>query len=282
MRLATLGLALAIGLVAGATFAEDVLLPTFALHYPGRDRGLWNSEVYVTNPGPEPVSVWVGPVFYGAVRMIHPCLPPQVPWEIPPTSTYVRFNAAIAVDLGCPAYALGGLILRSEGDLVVGSRLVRAPMVTPERVPLAGVSQEIPGIPMSELPSSGATYMLPAVGWPASPCGTPRYESYLRVVNPGDQPITLTLQLDAAGSEGAINVDGRDVATPYPVTFGAATWSQLKVGPPAPPPDEGCQPATLRDLFFTVSDPAAVHVSVFDRTSQEPRTILPIELTPQS
>jgi hypothetical protein len=279
MRLRYVAVVLAAVVLPLIATAGDVILPTFALHFPGVGHSEWTSEVYVTNPGPQTLRVTLGGVYYGRQVSTHPCLPPVVPWDIPAYSSAPWFASAIWLDLGCPELALGGLTLHGDGPLVVTSRLVNAAPVTYEAVPLAGVSQEIPGIPVEDLPVAGSTYLLPAIGWPAIPCGPPRFDNYLRVVNPGEEAMTLTLQLDQPGSQGMLKVNGVDLEVPYTLKFEARSWNQVRVGPPAPVVGTAaCLPPAFHDLFFTVSAPVAVYVSVIDRATQDPRSVLPIKL----
>lgn len=72
-----------------------------------------------------------------------------------------------------------------------------------------------------------------------------------------------------------LSVNGTDVATPYTFTVGAGAFRQLKValGGLIPPV---CLPPQLVDLFFTANGPVAVVASVVDRSTQEPRTIVPV------
>ena len=71
------------------------------------------------------------------------------------------------------------------------------------------------------------------------------------------------------------------MAIPYDVTLAPQSWRQLRVGPPAVEVAAvPCLPPRLHDLYFTVSGPAAVHVSVVDNRAQGPRTVMPVKLAP--
>jgi hypothetical protein len=278
-RCALLAAVLAVPTVAAA---GDIILPTFAVNFPGQGRNRWSTEIYFSNPTGRTLQASVGAVYLGKRLGDHMCYPPQPnPLEIPAYSSTFVPAREMWRELGCPDAILGGLLLNSDGPLVVSSRMVNAPVLSLQAVLLAGVSQEIPGIPREQLPTSGATYMLPTIGWPSVACGSPAFENYLRAVNPGTEPVTLTIQLDAAGSAATINVGGHNVPVPYSVTVAPESWQQLRIGPPSPPPAGApCLPDGLRDLFFTVSAPTAVLLSVVDRSTQDPRTVLPIKLEP--
>ena len=109
--------------VAATALAGDVILPTFAWNIPGKGGNNWSSEVYLTNPGPAAIQVTLAGVFIGRIKESHPCLPPSpVVINVPAYSTAGWVAARIAMDLGCPDYALVGLLLRSDDLFVVNSR----------------------------------------------------------------------------------------------------------------------------------------------------------------
>lgn len=265
-------------LMAMAAVAGEVILPTFAWNLPGKGGNNWNSEVYLTNPGPEEIEVTLAGVFMGRIKVTHPCYPPTpVRMLVPAYSTMGWVASRIAMDLGCPDYALVGLLLGSEGHFVVNSRMVNT-FATPDpdavRL-LNGLSQEVPGIPVEDLAQPRATYMVPGLGWEPSPCGPVRFENYLQVVNPGDEAVTLTLLSDPLAGVGDLLVDGKPVRAPHSVEIKARSWLQIRIGPK--PAEAGiCKPAGVGDVFFQTSGPIALYASVVDRTTQDPRTMLPV------
>lgn len=266
--------------VATSAFAADVLLPTFAWNIAGNGANNWSSEVYVTNPGAEAISVRLAGTYVGRIQDTHPCLPPSpVTIDVPAYSTKGWVGNRIWMDLGCPDFILAGLLLHAEAPFIVNSRMVNtfaAPNPAAANL-LTGLSQEVPGIPIENLADRGGTYMLPALGWEPSPCGTGRFSNTLQVVNPGDTDIELSLMLDPSGTAMGFLVDGRPVAAPHAVTIRARTWVQIKVAAELLR-NVVCGPPRLADIFFTTSGPVALYGSVVDRATQDPRTTMPIRI----
>jgi hypothetical protein len=280
MKARNVVLGILLGIAATSALAADVLLPTFAWNIAGKGANRWSSEVYITNPGPEAITVHLADMFVGRILNSNPCMPPTpVRIEVPAYSTKGWVGNRIWLDLGCPDFIVAGLLLRAQAPFVVNSRMVNT-FVAPSPDSLAllsGMSQEVPGVPVEDLQTRGGTYMLPALGWDPNPCGPTRFENHLQVVNPGTEAIELTLMLDPAGGAGELIVDGRSVRAPVVVTVRARSWVQVKVGP-KPTEALPCEAARVEDLFFTTSGPVAVYGSVVDRASQDPRTTMPIEL----
>jgi hypothetical protein len=52
-------------------------------------------------------------------------------------------------------------------------------------------------------------------------------------------------------------------------------WVQIQIGPPTVGGDT-CSPPQLFDLFFQVTGPVGCFASVVDRTTQDPRTVMPV------
>jgi hypothetical protein len=267
---------------AVSALAGDVILPTFAWNLGGRGLNRWTTEIYLTNPGSSILHVSLEAVYPGKVSVRHPCLPPSpVAWDVPPYTTVPWMARKIWLDVGCPDTMVAGLMLRSESRFVMQSRMVNSPDVPASEALLAGISQEVPGMPVEELPAAGSLYMLPALGWHVAPCGQPALQSYLNVVNPGADIVTLTVQLDAAGSAGDMLVDGRLERVPFAIEIKPASWRQISVAPFPGDPAPACQPvAGLHDLFFQVSGPLAIYGSVVDRSTQDPRTVLFVRMEP--
>jgi hypothetical protein len=281
MKVRNVVLGMLLMVAATSALAGDVLLPTFAWNIGGKGANRWSSEVYITNPGGEAITVELADVFVGRILSTHPCSPPTpVRTEVPAYSTRGWFGSRIWLDLGCPDFFLGGLLLRAEGYFVVSSRMVNT-FVAPNpdsAALLSGLSQEVPGIPVEDLQTKGGAYMLPALGWDPNPCGPVRFENHLQVVNPGAEAIELTLMMDPAGGAGELIVDSRPVQVPVVVTVRARSWAQIKVGP-RPSGSAPCEVARIEDLFFSTSGPVAVYGSVVDRLTQDPRTTMPVEVT---
>lgn len=273
--LATMGAAV---LAAGSALAADTVVPTFAWHVPGASHSLWTSEVYLSNPGPLTARVDLSRVITGRIRAQFRCLPPINPVvEVPPYSSVLVPATQVALALGCPLEFLGALVMGCEQEITVSSRLVnerKRSSATGERL-LEGVGEEVPGLPRASLPHPGATFMLPAMAWHPNACGAPFFDSYLQLVNAGDGPVALTLNRYRDGRPGELVVDGVEVATPYTVRLGPASWRQIKVEPP-PSMLAVCLPAELFDLFFEVDGELAIYASVVDRTTQDARTVLPV------
>lgn len=267
--------------VAATATAGDVILPTFAWNIPGKGGNNWSSEVYLTNPGPEAIQVTLAGVFVGRIRETHPCLPPSpVRVSVPAHSTASWVAAQIAMDLGCPDYVLAGLLLRSDRPFVVNSRMVNTRAVpSPDAFNLLqGLSQEVPGVPVEALLQRGGVYMVPGLGWETAPCGPAQFENYLQVVNPNDDAVTLTIGLDPGLGSGQFEVDGKPVAAPHQIELKGRSWLQVRVAPRLLDVVQ-CLPPTVNDVFVTVTGPVALYASVVDRKTQDPRTMMPVEVT---
>ncbi|MGV8040074.1 MAG: hypothetical protein AB2L07_08350 [Thermoanaerobaculaceae bacterium] len=283
MRAKSLVLSVLVLAVAATALAGDVILPTFAWNIPGKGGNNWSSEVYLTNPGPEAIQVTLTGVFVGKLKESHPCLPPSpVVLNVPAYSTAGWVAARIAMDLGCPDYALAGLLLRSDDLFVVNSRMVNTRAVPdPEALNLLqGLSQEVPGIPVEALLQKGQVYMVPGLGWEPAPCGPVQFENYLQIVNPNDESVTLTIGVDSRLESGGLDVDGKPVIAPHQIELKARSWLQVRVGP-TPLRAVQCTAPTVDDLFVSASAPVALYASVVDRKTQDPRTMMPVKVTPE-
>ncbi len=95
------------------------------------------------------------------------------------------------------------------------------------------------------------------------------------MVNPGAVKATVRLGRDRAGSPGRLTINGLEVRTPYELTLEPESWRQLRVSAPEPPLIV-CIAPELVDLFFTSDQPVTAYVSVVDRTTHDPRTVLPV------
>ena len=270
-----------LAVVATSVLAGDVILPTFAWNNAGKGVNNWSSEVYLTNPGPEAIRVTLADVYVGKIKeMTPPCLHPSpVRVDVPAYSTVAWKAANIAIGLGCPESALVGLLLSSEGYFVVNSRMVNtfASQSTSVEKLLTGLSQEVPGVPVEQLLQSKTEYMVPGLGWEPAPCGAVQFDNYLQIVNPNDETVTITLAVGAGSAAGELMVDGVRHAAPYALELKGRSWRQVKVGP-APRNVVQCEAAALDDVFVSVSAPVSLYASVVDRKSQDPRTMLPVQV----
>ncbi|MEW6338746.1 MAG: hypothetical protein ACOY3Y_19095 [Acidobacteriota bacterium] len=269
-------LALLLATAAVGAGAEDFVLPAFAWHLPGSADNRWTSEVYVTNPTSVPASLTVGAPILGRQKLIHACLPPTVTVPIEPLSTAVvpAFNVAVA--LGCPDEFVGGLILQADEWLVINSRMTNergAGGDDPQGL-LTGFGQEIPGVPWDELPARGATYMLPSLLAHPNACEARRYESAIHFANPNPAPVEVTF-VGPAGAAVELVIDNALVTTPKSFTLAAQAWVQVKLRVPDSMLTV-CGVPTSFDVFFQVSDRTGVMASVVDRTTQDPRTVMPV------
>jgi hypothetical protein len=304
---------LVLGLIvfgAGAAMAEDMVLPVLALNWSGGGGTLWSTEVFATNPGPLPVALEIGPFLPGQTKVSTPCLPP-VPFrhQLPPYSTQLLTAAELSFALGCPDYAIGGLVFSADAEVSLVARVANvAGMSTASNVgaaiskpdastsgttlrprihlaatsrtaTIAGVGQQIPATPSSQLAGPGTIYQVPGLILDPNPCTAPGFESYLYIANPGPAKVSFTLQQSRDGkSAGSLVLSGKPVITPYTFTVPAGGWQQFSVqsgGSGA----GACAPPQVMDLFFTTTGNLAVVGTVVDLGSHEPRTVLPLATT---
>lgn len=277
--LALFVLAVAVTSTGGAA-AEEILLPGFAYTLSGQGGNLWTSEVFVTNLGPETATIRLVGFLPGRWRMSHPCVPPdEIALEVPPHVTVHWPAVHLAQILGCVEWAVGALVLESDEPVAVASRMVneRGGQSLDARDLRTGWGQELPGIPFSGLPEPRALHVLPALVWHPNPCGRVLFETHLHLVNPDHVPAWITLSASPDLSPVALRLDGKEVTTPVAIQLEPGSWQQVRVDPP-----ESMLPVCLDpvhfDLYIEVEGPVGVYASVVDRTSQDPRTVLPLRL----
>jgi hypothetical protein len=262
--------------LATPAVAGDLVLPVFTANYPGHDGNRWSSELYVTNRGAVEAQVVFSGFLPGVLEVEHPCLPPLRPLPVPPHTTVLWAASALALDLGCPAFAVGGLVVHAEGEVAVMSRMVNQRGAAAPTPPfLAGVGQEIPALPAAALPSPGAVHILPGLVWDPLSCGPVRFDSYVYLANAGAEAATVTLLAGAGGRPIVLSLDGQEVTTPYAVALPAGTWRRLHVRPGGAWPAVCGAPLPF-DLLFSADAAVAVTASVVDRASQDPRPVLPL------
>ncbi len=266
-------------LAAGAARAEDFVVPAFAFNLPGHGKNLWTSEVYLANPGDQPVLVETPVVLEGRLGVPRPCLPPIHQLEVPAASSIVWRAEDIAIDLGCAEEIVGALLITADGPLAVSSRMINriSPTTSEGPVFLSGFSQELPGLAESALPAPGTTYMLPSLAWHRNSCGPVAFDTYVGLANPGTADVTVSFSLGAASDETSIYVDGKLMGLPANIVVPARGWKQLHLEP-VDSMLTVCMDAERFDLFVTVDGPTALYGSVVDRSTQDPRTVMPVAL----
>jgi hypothetical protein len=260
--------------------ANELVLPVFALNIEGRLGDLWSSEVYLTNPGDQPVQVEIARFLPGNINKPAPCDFFMAPTRVvPPHSATVWTAAGLATDLGCAESARGGLVLRADGPVYVTSRLVnRAGMNDDEdSTVLSGRGEAFEAIPIQRLPDSGI-HLLPALMWHRNPCeGGSDFDTFIGFANPGLDPVEVKLDIPHESGR-AVRINDNDVFLPHSLTIPGGHWRQYRV---APAVEDGAQCGTVESFLLRVeiSAPVAIYASVIDRKSGDPRTVAPVPLT---
>lgn len=265
-------------LPAVSTTAAELVLPVFAHNLPGRHDDFWSSELYITNPGQQPVMVEISRFLPGRLESGGPCDEPMgLARVVPPQSATVWTASGIARDLGCAATARGGLVLRADGPVHVTSRLVNHGR-TAEQGPaavLSGRGEAIEAIPLDALPGPGA-YLLPALMWHRNPCDGALFETAVGFANPGTETVRVTV--DIPHEQGrAVLVDGEEVYAPLELEVPAGSWRQLRLEP-GRDGAAGCGGVESFLVRLELAGPVAVYASVIDRSSGDPRAVSPVSL----
>jgi hypothetical protein len=185
----------------------------------------------------------------------------------------------MAVDLGCAEEALGGLVLSADGPVVVSSRMVRHPAEDGKasRGFLAGQGQQIPVIAMDALPRAGS-YLLPALYCQRDPGAGPAFDTYVGFTNPGPESVLISIDPASDVVDRGLRVDDQEVALPYTFEMPPESWRQIQLSPARADDIGSSRGPDSIDLVVTIDGPLAFYASVVDRTSQDPRTVLPIAL----
>jgi len=259
--------------------ATELVLPVFALNLEGRAGDIWSSEVYLTNPGDQPVQVEIARFLPGNIEKPAPCDFFMAPTRVvPPQSATVWTAAGIATDLGCAESARGGLVLRADGPIHVTSRLVnRAGMSDDEdSTVLSGRGEAFEAIPRERLPVPGS-HLLPALMWHRNPCDGSDFDTFVGFANPGPDPVEVKLDIPHETGR-AVQINGQEVFLPHSVTIPGGHWRQYRL---APSVEEGAQCGTVESflLRLEIDAPVAIYASVIDRKSGDPRTVSPVPLT---
>ncbi|MBZ5587273.1 MAG: hypothetical protein LAO05_01795 [Acidobacteriia bacterium] len=272
-----LAFALVMMVAASVAVADDLVLPIFALHWPGKSGNRWTSEIFLTNPGSRTVRFRGMTVLPGVVETSVPCLPPIPEYrEVPPYTTVMLSAMDLFLALGCPDKVLGGLTFTTDGPARISSRIVNERGGTGTGGPLAGLGQDLPAFSGAELSLPGTVYQLPGLLWDPLRCARPpAFEVYLYLVNPSDTPTQVTLQQSRNGRPDKLVINGTPVDTPHTFTMQPQEWRQLRVEYGGALPAVCAGPMVV-DLFFVAQGGVAVVGSVVDRSSQDPRTVLPV------
>jgi len=263
--------------LAGVATAGELVLPVFALRWPGKDGNRWSSEVFLTNPGPATVRVGGPQVIPGTVRTTVPCLPPvPAARDVPPYRTVMLTASELSLDLGCPDAVLGGLAFDADGPIRISSRVINDRGVGDVGGVLSGLGQDVQALAGADLAGPGGVHQLPGLIWDPFRCGhPPLFEVYLYLSNPGTDPVDVTLQQSRTGEPGELVINGVPVATPHVMHLQPREWRQLRVELGGALPAV-CLGPQVADLFFTTSGAVAMVGAVVDRASQDPWTVLPV------
>jgi hypothetical protein len=259
--------------------AGELVLPVFAHNLEGRSGSLWSSEIYLTNPGEQPVLVELARFLPGDISKPTPCdlfMPPTR--VVPPQSATVWTANGLATDLGCAERARGGLVLRADGPVHVTSRLVNLGGDEDQGTAavLSGRGEAFEAISIERLPAAG-THLLPALMWSRNPCGELAFDTFVGFANPSADPVEVVLDIPHEGDR-AVRINGREVFLPHRVLVPANTWRQFRLTPAA----DGASPCGTVESFLvriTIDAPLAIYASVIDRASGDPRTVAPVPLT---
>jgi len=258
---------------------SELVLPVFAHNLEGRSGNLWSSEIYLTNPGEQPVLVELARFLPGDISKPTPCdlfMPPTR--VVPPQSAVVWTANGLATDLGCADSARGGLVFRADGPVHITSRLVNLGDTDDDggTAVLSGRGEAFEAIPIEHLPAAGA-HLLPALMWSRNPCGEPAFDTFVGFANPGADPVEVVLDIPHE-SDRAVKINGREVLLPHRVLISGNSWHQFRLRPAT---DDGSPCGTVESFLLRVdiNGPLAIYASVIDRRSGDPRTVVPVPLT---
>ena len=260
--------------------AGELVLPAFALNLEGRSGDIWSSEIYLTNPGDQPVQVELARFLPGDIDKPAPCdffmSPTRV---VPPPSATVWTAAGLATDLGCAESARGGLVLRADGPIHVTSRLVNLTEHTDETGPtvLSGRGEAFEAVPRERLPAPGS-HLLPALMWHRNPCNGSDFDTYVGFANPGGEPVEVLLDIPQEATR-TVRINSRKEFLPYRLTIRGGSWHQFRLGPDV---EEGAPCGGVESFVVRLETdaPVAIYASVIDRKSGDPRTVMPVPLAP--
>jgi hypothetical protein len=171
---------------------------------------------------------------------------------------------------------LGGLAFDADGPVLISSRVVNDQGIGGAGAPLSGLGQDVPAFSAADLATPGGVYQLPALLWDPFRCArAPLFEVYIYLANPGSEAVEVSLQQSRSGQPGDLIINGVPVPTPHEFELQPREWRQLKVELGGALPAVCLGPQVV-DLFLTATGGVAVVGSVVDRSSQDPRTVLPV------
>ena len=259
--------------------ATELVLPVFALNVGGRSGAVWSSEIYLTNPGEQPVQVEIARFLPGDIEKPTPCDFFMAPTRVVPAHSATVWTAAgLATDLGCAESARGGLVLRADGPVHVTSRLVNREGMEGDEDSnvLSGRGEAFDAIPRQLLPTAGS-HLLPSLMWHRNPCdGGSDFDTFIGFANPSPDPVEVKLDIpDESGRVVLIN--GLEVFLPHSVTIPGGEWQQFRL---APRVEDGAPCGRVESFLvhLETSAPIAIYASVIDRQSGDPRTVMPVPL----
>lgn len=258
--------------------AGELVLPLFALNLEGQNGELWSSEIYLTNPGNQPVQVEIARFLPGNINKPAPCDFFMAPTRVVPSHSATVWTAAgLATDLGCAESARGGLVLRADGPIHVTSRFVNlAGMEDQESsTVLSGRGEAFEAIPQESLPEAGSQ-LLPALMWHRNPCNGSEFDTYVGFANPGPDRVEVLLDVPHEESR-TVRFNGLEVYLPHRIVVRGGTWRQFHL---APIDDEDASCGGVESFLarLEADGPVAVYASVIDRKSGDPRTVSPVPL----
>jgi hypothetical protein len=258
--------------------AAEIVLPIFALNLEGRAGNLWRSEIYLTNPGDQPVQVELARFLPGAISKPTPCDLFMPPTRVVPAHSAVVWTAAgLATDLGCAESARGGLVLRADGPIHVTSRLVNLASRSQEEGStfLSGRGESFEAIPSAQLPAAGS-HLLPALMWHRNPCDGSDFDTFIGFANPGPDPVEVILDVPHETAR-EVRINGDRVFLPHPLTVRGGRWRHFRL---APVVEVGAPCGAVESFLVRVDTdaPIAFYASVIDRKSGDPRTVSPVPL----
>lgn len=258
---------------AHAQETELVVVPAVAYGLPGFDANLWTSEIYFSNPTPVRADATFEAVLPGYT------IPPDNwsscpwtgPWEmhVNPESSK---RYAMGSDLCEAEQAVGAFVFRVTKGMVISSRMVNH---DPEAIAsccplLAGFGTEVPGIPLDELPGTGA-HLLPALVWHPDRCGARAFDTYVGFANPYEEDVYVVLALAGDSADPAVDTLPRQLTVP------GLSWHQIYLRPPDSD-DDACRSPRMFDLRVEIDGPLAIYASVVDRSRQDGRVVLPLPI----
>jgi len=256
--------------------AEVQVLPVVAHEAPGAAGNRWSSELYLSNDGPDEVTVTMGGLLPGRRLPPEPCSTfAPVQRKVPAHSTVLWSAAELGPDIGCATFVLGGLTLDANGPIRITSRLVnhRGHDPVPQR-PLHGSGQVVEALALEDLLEAGS-FQLPGLLWHRNPCGPAEFDIYVGFSNPGIEPITVTLDLPPDLADAGMRIDGTPVELPHTLVVEPSSWRQIHLVPETSPLTV-CMDPEVVDLQVDTSGPLAFYASVVDRPAQDPRTVTPV------